>query len=247
MTTNPNRDRRISENGLAVIKRWEGFSAKAYKDLVGVWTIGYGITDPSHAFEGNTITREFAEQLLIQHVAQDEISCRQLIKVPLSQPQWDAVVSLCYNIGPGAFARSTLLRKLNQSDFTGAYAEFPRWNRAGGKVVQGLVNRRKEEAGMFLTGTTYTKDERFDAEESKPHKSSEPTSNVVPDAVPDNTQVQKVAGGVAATAGVASQVSQVEVVRDALAPLAGLSQFVSYLFVGVSLLAIWYMLSKRDK
>ena len=246
MTTNPNRDRRISENGLAVIKRWEGFSAKAYKDLVGVWTIGYGITDPSHAFEGNTITREFAEQLLIQHVAQDEISCRQLIKVPLSQPQWDAVVSLCYNIGPGAFARSTLLRKLNQSDFTGAYAEFPRWNRAGGKVVQGLVNRRKEEAGMFLTGTTYTKDERFDAEESKPHKSSEPTSNVVPDAVPDPQNDRKT-GAAITTSGVGlAQATQLEVVKEGLSPIAHLSEWLTLLFVIVSLVGIWFMVKKAD-
>jgi len=246
MTTNPNRDRRISENGLNVIKKWEGFSAKAYKDLVGVWTIGYGITDPRYAFEGNTITREFAEQLLIQHVAQDEISCRQLIKVPLSQPQWDAVVSLCYNIGPGAFARSTLLRKLNQSDFTGAYAEFPKWNRAGGKVVQGLVNRRKEEAGMFLTGTTYTKDERFDAEESKPHKSSEPTSNVVPDSVPD-PQTDRKTGAAITTSGVGlAQATQLEVVKEGLSPIAHLSEWLTLLFVIVSLVGIWFMVKKAD-
>jgi lysozyme len=244
--TNPNHNRRISENGLSIVKKWEGFSAKAYKDLVGVWTIGYGNTDPRHAFEGNVISRDFAEQLLIQHIAQDEIACRQLIKVPLSQPQWDAVVSLCYNIGTGAFARSTLLRKMNQSDFTGAYSEFPRWNRAGGKVVQGLVNRRKAEAELFLTGTTYTKDEKFDAEESKPYKSSEPTSGLVADAVPDPQANTKQGVAIAGSGAALTQVAQLEAVKESLAPVATLNEWLSLLFIGVTLLGLYFILKKGN-
>jgi len=163
--TNPNHSMRISGQGLALIKQWEGFVEETYIDLAGKPTIGWGITDPRYAFPGNKITREQAHELLVQHVAQDEIVCRNLIRVKLSQPQWDAVISLCYNIGTGAFRNSTLLEKLNQSDFTGAYAEFPKWRKSGGKVVQGLINRRKEEADLFLSGTTFTRENSVDAEE----------------------------------------------------------------------------------
>lgn len=244
--TNPNHNRRISENGLSIIKKFEGFSAKTYLDLAGIPTIGYGITDKRYAFEGNTITREFAEQLLIQHVAQDEGVCRNLIKVPLSQPQWDSVISLCYNIGTGAFARSTLLRKLNASDFTGAYAEFPKWNRADGKVVRGLVNRRKEEAEMFLTGTTYTKDEKFDAEESQPFKSSEPTSGLVADAVPDPQTNTKQGVAIAGGGAALTQVAQLEAVKESLAPVATLNEWLSLLFIGVTLLGLYFILKKGN-
>jgi lysozyme family protein len=99
---------------------------------------------------------------------------------------------------------------------------------------------------MFLTGTTYTKDERFDAEESKPHKSSEPTSNVVPDAVSD-PQTDRKTGAAITTSGVGlAQATQLEVVKEGLSPIAHLSEWLTLLFVIVSLVGIWYMVKKAD-
>jgi lysozyme len=242
---NPNHNRVISEEGLALVRKWEGFKAEAYRDIAGIWTIGYGTTDPAHAFEGNKISREFAAKLLRQHVSIDEVTCRNLVHVPLSQSQWDAVISLCYNIGTGAFARSTLLRKINNEDFAGAYQEIPRWNRAGGRVVQGLVNRRKEEADLFLRGTVYT-GRVTDAEELEQIKPTPASTNVVPDAVPDTGKTTKVVGTVAGTGAALSQASQIEVVRDQLAPLAGLSEYLSLAFIGASLGAIWYMVKRNS-
>ena len=244
--TNPNHSMRISGRGLAIIKKWEGFVEETYIDLVGKPTIGWGITDPRYAFPGNKITREQAHELLVQHVAQDEIVCRNLIRVKLSQPQWDAVISLCYNIGTGAFRDSTLLRKLNQADFTGAYAEFPKWRKAGGKVVQGLINRRKEEADLFLSGTTFTRENSIDAEELVTDKPAGPSSNLVADPVPDQAQTRKT-GAAITTSGVGlAQATQLEVVKEGIAPLAHLHEYLTLLFVGVSLLGIWLMLRKGD-
>lgn len=245
--TNPNHSMRISGRGLALIKQWEGFVEETYIDLAGKPTIGWGITDPRYAFPGNKITREQAHELLIQHVAQDEIVCRDLIKVKLSQPQWDAIMSLCYNIGTTQFATSAMLRKINRSDFAGAYAEFPKWRKSGGKVVQGLINRRKDEADLFLSGTTFTRENSVDAEELVANKPTGPSSNLVPDPTPNTEQSNKKAGAALTAGGAAlTQTAQLEAVKEGLAPVAHLNEWLSLLFVGVTLLGIYFMLKKSD-
>lgn len=130
----------------------------AYQDGGGVWTIGWGHTGPE-VKQGMVITQGRADQLFEQDVASFVRDVNFLVKVPLTQNQFDALVSFSYNVGSDIDADtkaeglgdSTLLRKLNAGDYAGAAAEFPKWCNDNGKVVAGLVRRRKAEAELFLS------------------------------------------------------------------------------------------------
>jgi lysozyme len=141
----------LSFNGLEAIKEHEGFKANAYKDVAGVWTIGYGTIkiNGKPVQEGMTCTVAEATEYMRQDLAWAQTAINKLVKVPLKQNQFDALVSFIYNIGENAFGKSTMLRLLNSGDYSGAAAQFDRWNRAGGKVVKGLVARRKVERSLF--------------------------------------------------------------------------------------------------
>lgn len=144
---------KTSQQGIDFIKRHEALRLHAYKDAVGVWTIGYGHT--STAKQGMIITEAEAETLLKQDlkIAEDEIN-RHLL--PLRQHQFDAVVSFVFNVGVGSFKRSTLLKRLkmdvNHPDIAN---QFNRWVYGGGRILKGLVKRRKEEANLYLNGVYY--------------------------------------------------------------------------------------------
>lgn len=138
---------KTSQAGIDLIKRFEGLRLRAYRDAVGVPTIGYGTTRGVKM--GIAITAERAEELLREDVTRFEEYIAQLVTVPLTQGQWDALSSFVYNLGPTKLAESTLLRLLNAGDYQGAAAEFDRWTRAGGKVLAGLVRRRAAERAMF--------------------------------------------------------------------------------------------------
>ncbi|MEF2147774.1 lysozyme [Aquilutibacter rugosus] len=143
---------------LASIKRWEGCRLKAYRDPAtsdGLpITIGWGSTrdqnDKPIAI-GAVWTQAMADDMLERDVLRRAEAIDLGIKTRLNACQFAACVSLSYNIGVTAFLQSTLLRKINARDFDAAEREFARWTRAGGKVVQGLVNRRKSEAALFAT------------------------------------------------------------------------------------------------
>lgn len=144
---------RLSVNGLSLIKHFEGLSLKAYLCPAKVWTIGYGTTGVAEARPGVVITQARAEELLQEDVAKFERQIWALVKaVVVSQHQFDALVAFAYNIGIGAFKTSTLLKKLLQKDYTGASQEFLRWTKAKGKVLPGLVIRRRAEHLLFLGG-----------------------------------------------------------------------------------------------
>jgi lysozyme len=133
----------LSATALVGIASWEGFVGQSYQDIVGVWTIGFGTTEGVK--KGQTIDPVKALQRKINDVQKFEGALKQCVNVPLHQHEYDAFLSLAYNIGPGAFCGSTLVRRLNQGDYDAACKEILRWNRAGGKVVQGLANRRQAE------------------------------------------------------------------------------------------------------
>lgn len=137
----------ISHQGLNLIKEFEGFRNNAYQDSAGVWTIGYGHT--LTARPGMRISRSEGERLLRQDLVRFEKGVRDRVHVPLTQNQFDALVSFAFNVGVGAFSKSTLLRLLNQGDYNGAKNEFRRWVHAGGRRLQGLVRRRDREAQLF--------------------------------------------------------------------------------------------------
>lgn len=146
----PPRMLRISEPGLTFIKRWERLMTKAYLGEEGEWTIGFG--HKLTAKEGMIITEMEAINLLRMDVRSHESILRLLRNVTLLQREYDALTSLIFNIGIGAFAKSTLRRKLEQGDFQAAADEFPKWKKVKGKVSNGLVRRRDAERNMFLTG-----------------------------------------------------------------------------------------------
>lgn len=142
-----------SEKGIALIKQFEGCKLTAYQDSVGVWTIGYGWTQPVDGKPiraGMTIKQETAERLLKTGLVSYESDVSRLVKVGLNQGQFDALVSFTYNLGARSLSTSTLLRKLNAGDYAGAADEFLRWNKAGGKVLNGLTRRREAERALFL-------------------------------------------------------------------------------------------------
>ncbi|HDC4354695.1 MULTISPECIES: lysozyme [Enterobacter cloacae complex] len=143
-----------SEKGVALIKEFEGCKLTAYQDSVGVWTIGYGWTQPVDGKPiraGMTIKQETAERLLKTGLVSYESDVCRLVKVGLTQGQFDALVSFTYNLGARSLSTSTLLRKLNAGDYATAADEFLRWNKAGGKVLNGLTRRREAERALFLS------------------------------------------------------------------------------------------------
>lgn len=143
-----------SEKGIALIKQFEGCKLTAYQDSVGVWTIGYGWTQPVDGKPiraGMVIKQETAERLLKTGLVSYESDVSRLVKVGLTQGQFDALVSFTYNLGARSLSTSTLLRKLNAGDYAGAADEFLRWNKAGGKVLNGLSRRREAERALFLS------------------------------------------------------------------------------------------------
>jgi lysozyme len=138
---------KISQSGIDLIKRFEGCRLKSYLCPAGVWTIGYGHT--AGVRKNQIITSDQASAMLMSDLLQFERAINAMVAVPLKQGQFDALVSFAFNLGSGALASSTLLRKLNSGDFKGAADEFLRWNKAGGKVLEGLVRRRAAERQLF--------------------------------------------------------------------------------------------------
>ncbi|HCH78871.1 MAG: muraminidase [Pseudomonas sp.] len=137
----------ISEKGLALIRQFEGLRLSAYRCPAGIPTIGYGST--AGVKLGQAITAERAEQLLREDVRQFEAAVSRLVKVPLTQGQFDALTSFAFNLGAKALEKSTLLRLLNAGDYSGAAAQFERWVYASGKKLAGLVKRRAAERALF--------------------------------------------------------------------------------------------------
>ena len=137
-----------SQKGINLIKKYEGCKLQAYKCPAGVWTIGYGHT--AGVKKGDKISQELAEVYLKKDLY---IRCTQvsnLVKVPLTQNQFDALLSLEYNIGITYFKSSTLLRLLNQGKYNDAANQFDRWVYANKKKLAGLVKRRSIEKALFL-------------------------------------------------------------------------------------------------
>ena len=145
---------KTSQSGIDLIKQFEGFRAKPYLCSAGVPTIGYGTTRYPNEIKVKLsdaqITQLQAEYFLRHDIICVENGVTSLVKVPLKQNQFDALVSFAYNVGISAFGNSTLLKLLNAGDIDGASKQFERWNKAGGKIVDGLINRREAEKVLFL-------------------------------------------------------------------------------------------------
>tara|TARA_R100000278_G_scaffold118130_1_gene98534 strand:- start:1127 stop:1591 length:465 start_codon:yes stop_codon:yes gene_type:complete len=144
----------ISDEGINIIKHFEGCptdeddNCVAYQDAVGVWTIGFGhIKDVQ---EGDKWSKEKADFMLWRELEDEyESYINDYVHVPLVQCQFDALCSWVYNLGPANLKKSTLLKVLNNGEYDKVGEQIKRWNKAGGKVLQGLVRRREAEALLF--------------------------------------------------------------------------------------------------
>jgi lysozyme len=138
---------KISEEGLSLIKKFEGCELKAYQDSVGVWTIGYGHTKGVE--EDQEITQDEAEDMLASELDEYEGYIRDMVECDLEQCQFDALVAWVYNLGPTNLRSSTMLKRLNANDLDDVPNQIKRWDKAGGKVLAGLVRRREAESLLF--------------------------------------------------------------------------------------------------
>lgn len=141
---------KIGKAGLDLIKHFEGYKANAYICPAKVWTIGYGTT--SGVKKGQIITEATAMEYLLKDVSKFEKVVNDKVKVPLTQTQFDALVAFVYNVGPGNFNTSTLLKVLNAGNYEQVDEQMARWNKGDGKILEGLVRRRKAEGVLFSTG-----------------------------------------------------------------------------------------------
>ena len=140
---------KTGNKGIELIKHFEGCELEAYKCPAGVWTIGYGHI--KGVKEGMTITEHQAEEMLKSELNEYDGYINNLVTAELNQNQFDAMVSWVYNLGGGNLKASTLLKVLNAGDYAGVPAQMMRWNKAGGKVLEGLTRRRQAEADLFAT------------------------------------------------------------------------------------------------
>jgi len=228
---------KMSQDGInKLLKPSEGCKLKAYKCPAGVWTIGYGHTIAAGypvVEEGMTISQSRAEEILKSDLVKYETAVQRMVKVPLSQDQFDVLVSLSYNIGPAALKGSTLLKKLNAGNFDAVPGELLKWTRGGGKVLPGLVRRRQAEVA-------YWNDPDDDEQDARK----------TPDAVKARTMAQSkqgnaalLASGLAAFGAVKDVAGQVNEASDATTKVVSLVQNTNFLIMLAVILigsAIWY-------
>lgn len=188
--------RTINAEGLAHIRQWEGLRLEAYRDVAGIWTIGYGHTaaaGPPAPSSGMRISEAEAVAILQRDLRQFEAAVETKVKVPLNDNQFAALVSFCFNVGAGAFGKSTLLKKLNAGNYDAVPGELAKWVKAGGKTVKGLVHRRAAEAGLWAKGS-FVSSNTVDAKPAAP-----PT--LTPENIAAGTSVLTGVGAVASGSG----------------------------------------------
>jgi lysozyme len=233
---------KISQAGKDLIISFEGIRLEAYKCPAGVWTIGVGSTVPAvHA--GEVITKQQALARFDKDLTKFENAVDRLVKVPLTQNQFDALVSFTFNVGEGALAKSTLLKKLNAGDYDAVPSELMKWTKGGGKELPGLVRRRRAEAAMW----------RGVDERGKPDINQARTVPDVPR--PKKTMAKSKEGNAAIMTGGAAAISaagevsrQVKETGDSLTSVLDLVKdptFLLLVLIIVAAGAIWYWRRQR--
>jgi lysozyme len=219
----------MSPAGVKALEQHEGLELEAYLDAAGIYTIGYGHTGSEYAQPGTKITKQKARELLKQDIKEAEDAVNRLVKVGLNQPSFDALVSLVFNIGVGAFARSTLLKKLNSGDYLGAADQFNRWVFANGKKLNGLVKRRAAERAMFLSGVNILSTD------------DENEGNIIPDAPKAPNPAKE--PGVIATGTVVAAGGLKELV-EAVRPVEGANETMMYMWMVLAAVAVFFVIWK---
>ncbi len=147
---------RMNAAGLKILKKFEGWRGTAYRDPVGVRTIGYGHTSAAghpKVYEGMKISRKQAEAILLDDLEKTSALIMPMIKVRLNDNQYSALLSFAYNVGAGNFRKSSVLRYTNASRFSDVPSRLMLWNKAGGKILRGLTRRRVAEGALFVEAT----------------------------------------------------------------------------------------------
>jgi GH24 family phage-related lysozyme (muramidase) len=229
---------KTSSKGISLIKAHEGLRLHAYLCPAGVWTIGYGHTSAAGeptVVKGMRITNAEADSILRRDLAAFERGVARRVKVGLTQNQFDALVSFAFNVGLGAFERSTLLRKLNAGRYGDVPAELMKWTRGGGRELPGLVNRRRDEAGLWRSADVGATGGRADV-------------GVVDAPKPPKTMAQSKTGAAAIVTGVTGAVAPVneamKAARDTADGVSGLMAAGPWVLLAVVIVAavafIWW-------
>lgn len=236
---------KVSKAGLNLIKEFEGVRLEAYKCPANVWTIGIGHTSAAGAPEvvpGMKITLQQAYDILNRDLDQYEEAVNKLVKVPLTQNQFDALVSFVYNVGVGSFQKSTLLKKLNAGDYSAVPGELMKWTKAGGKELPGLVRRRRAEAALWR-GVNETEsigdDARVEPDLPKPSKS------MVASKEGNAALLTAGLGGVSAARDVVDTVRQAGESAQSLIQMLMSPGFLLPVAIVIAGLAIWYWRRQR--
>ena len=164
---------KINKAGINLIKKYEGFRSHAYRDAVGVWTIGYGHTSMAgtpNVSKGLKISRRQGETILARDVEKFARAIQPLITVELNENQFSALVSFAYNVGVGGFKRSSVLKRVNARQFDAVPHRLSLWVKAGGRTLRGLVARRAAEADLFLASDAKHTEDVSTTESSRPVK-----------------------------------------------------------------------------
>lgn len=238
---------KTSAAGINLIKEFEGVRLKAYRCPADVWTIGVGHTSaagPPAVKPGMEITNAQAMKILAQDLVQFEDGVDSAVKVPLKQNQFDALVSFAFNVGLGALAKSTLLKKLNAGQYDAVPAELMKWTKAGGKELPGLVRRRRAEAALWRgvdDSKVIKQDARVEPDAPKPSKTM---------AQSKEGNAAMLTGGAATLSAVNDAAQQVKETGDTFTSLLDLLKSPSFLLtllIIVAAAAIWYWRWQRLK
>jgi len=234
---------KTSEAGLRLIKEFEGFRSKAYVCPAGVLTIGYGHTSAAGepaVVRGMEITNGVAHEILRSDLERFERGVTRLVKVDLEQNQFDVLVSFAFNCGLGNLKKSTLLKRVNAKRFEDVPAELMKWTRGGGKVLPGLVRRRRAEAEMW---------QRLGAE-SESETRSTPDMPVASKKITQSKEagaaaVAGGAGAIAAAQEVIPAVQQAGGIISGLSEALGRPAVIAFIVLAIAAAGIWYWRKQR--
>lgn len=232
---------KLNQEGIDLIKSKESCRLKAYKCPAGVWTIGYGVTG-EWVHEGLTITQDEADTMFLAEVAKyDAFVQRTCPKA--SANQHSACVSLAYNIGMGAFAKSSVARLHNAGKYAEAAQAFAMWNKGGGKVLAGLVSRRAEEAGLYLRGAP---EETFQAEAEAPAATAQGENGLSKSRSMTGQGIALGGTALTAAAPVLSENSGMfQQIIDSLGPVAGYASWIGTAIVALTVAGLAYGMYAR--
>lgn len=220
---------KTSQRGLDLIKQFEGFRSEAYRDVVGVLTIGYGFT--SNVREGDTMTKAQANARLARELSGYELAVKVATDGQCNQNQFDALVSFCWNVGIEGMQRSSVIKAHRRGDYQAAARAFSLWNKAGGKVWPGLTRRRAAEAALYL------EPEEQDAPQDMP-QAVEPESSLA------RSPIVTVTTGTA-TIGVAAEAARgVKDIRDSLGEWLPVVIIVA--LIGAAGYVVWQRIKQRQ-